>query len=185
MIQECIQGGALFGVVLIKEGVEALGPLPEPHHIGCIAEIAQLQSLQDGRMNLVAIGRQRFQILSLHHDRPYLRAIVEQFPLEANPDEGAAAAGKRLIPQLEEYLAMLSTAGNVVFDISALPVKHLPIWQRLFYRFRTSRSRIFLRRQVSMRYWRSYMNSIAVSCRCYVSCCRRTTHHRRVQCHFL
>lgn len=122
MIQECMQGGALFGVVLIKEGVEALGPLPEPHRIGCIAEIAQIQSLQDGRMNLVAVGRQRFQILSLHRDRPYLRAVVEQFPLEANPAQGTAEATQRLLPRVEEYLAMLSAAGDVGFDISALPV---------------------------------------------------------------
>lgn len=121
MIQECVQSGEPFGVVLIKEGVEAMGPLAEPHRVGCTAEIAQVQALKDGRMNIVAVGRQRFQIVSLHYDRPYLRGTVEQYPLDATPDRDTAIVSRRLRPWLEEYLALLSVAGDVEFDVSSLP----------------------------------------------------------------
>lgn len=121
MIRECIESEQPFGVVLIKEGVEALGPLAEPHQVGCTAELAQVQALDDGRMNILAIGRERFQILSLHHDRPYLRGTVDHFPLDVTLNRNTAALSERLIPWVEEYLTLLSIAGDVDFDTRALP----------------------------------------------------------------
>lgn len=121
MIKACIDDKQPFGVVLIKEGVEAMGPLAEPHLVGCTAEIAQAQSLKDGRLNILAVGRERFQILSLHYDQPYLRGTVESYPLEASYSEDAQRAGRRLRPWVESYLALLSEAGDVDFDTSSLP----------------------------------------------------------------
>lgn len=120
MITQCLDDQRPFGVVLIKEGVEALGPLAEPHAIGCTAEIAQVQSLEDGRMNILAVGRERFQIVSLHDDRPYLRGTVETFPLETAHGD-AHQAGTRLRPWVESYVGLLSEAGDVDFDTSSLP----------------------------------------------------------------
>jgi Lon protease-like protein len=121
MIHECRQSGQPFGVVLIKEGVEALGPLAQPHRVGCTAEIAQLQTLNDGRMDILAVGRERFQIVSLSYDQPYLQGTVEQFPLTATLNRDTVLVSTRLRPWLEEYLGLLSTAGDVEFDASSLP----------------------------------------------------------------
>jgi uncharacterized protein len=81
MINRVLAGNSIFGVVLIKTGTEALGPVAQPHRIGCIARITHVEPLSDGRMNLTAIGENRFQILSLSHDRPYLYGFVDNFPL--------------------------------------------------------------------------------------------------------
>lgn len=121
MIRNCVETGQQFGVVLIKEGVEALGPLAEPHQVGCTAELAQVQTLDDGRLNVLAIGRERFQILSLTRDQSYLRGAVAPYPLEVNLDQDTAAAGDRLRPWVEEYLALLSMAGDGDFDATGLP----------------------------------------------------------------
>jgi len=48
MINLCLLEKRPFGVVLIRNGMEALGPLAEPFHIGCTAEIAHVQHLDDG-----------------------------------------------------------------------------------------------------------------------------------------
>ena len=40
LIGKCLQERQPFGVVLIKKGIEALGPLAEPHHIGCTAFVS-------------------------------------------------------------------------------------------------------------------------------------------------
>jgi len=121
MIQECVQTEQPFGVALIKDGVEAMGPLAEPHRVGCTAEIAQVQSLKGGRMNIVAVGRERFQIISLHYEQPYLKGLVEAYPLDEDEDKDTAIVSRRLRPWLEEYLGLLSAAGDVDFDISSLP----------------------------------------------------------------
>ncbi len=121
MFQECIDTGQEFGVVLIKEGVEAQGPLAEPHQVGCTAELAQVQALDDGHLNIVALGRERFHILSLHRDRPYLRGTVDRYPLQVTRDGDTVSAGDRLRPWVEEYLTLLSLAGDVDFDTTGLP----------------------------------------------------------------
>ena len=76
MIEQCIQNDEPFGVVLIHKGTEASGPLAEPHPIGCTAQITQVERLDDGRMNILAVGGERFQIRSLNLFEPYLVGTV-------------------------------------------------------------------------------------------------------------
>ena len=56
MIAKCLAGDRTFGVVLIKHGSEALGPLAEPYSIGCTARIIESQSLGEGRMEITTVG---------------------------------------------------------------------------------------------------------------------------------
>jgi len=81
MLQEALGRNRTFGVVLIKEGVEAFGSTPEPFQVGCQAAIRKIQPLQDGRFNLLAVGQQRFRITSLTQVEPFLKGQVEPFPL--------------------------------------------------------------------------------------------------------
>ena len=68
MIADCIRDERPFGVVLIAEGA-AEGDTPvTPHAIGCTAEITQVQPLDDGRMLIVSVGRERFRIVRLRYD---------------------------------------------------------------------------------------------------------------------
>lgn len=70
MIGECAAGGLEFGVVLARGG----GIL----RTGCSAEVAQVvKRYEDGRMDIVSVGRRRFEIRSLDTERAYLRAEVE------------------------------------------------------------------------------------------------------------
>lgn len=120
MIDTCLDTKQPFGVVLIRRGVEAMGPLAEPHMVGCTAEIAQVESLVDDRLNILAVGRDRFRIVSLHQEKAYLTGTVEAFPLDAEePDSWRSV--RRLRPWVEEYLHLLSEAGDVEFEASDLP----------------------------------------------------------------
>ena len=76
MIGRCMEERSPFGVVLIRSG-EEVGAAAEPHDIGTTARIASVQRLEDGRMNLVALGEQRFRILQLDNSGPYLAGDVE------------------------------------------------------------------------------------------------------------
>src|SRR5215216_2373888 len=55
MIGTCAVTDNLFGVCLIKEGVEVGGPA-EPFEIGTVARIAEIERMPDGRMNLMTFG---------------------------------------------------------------------------------------------------------------------------------
>lgn len=121
MINECVENKTPFGVVLIEEGIEALGPLAQPHLIGTMAQITQVQRLPFGRMNILAVGRERFKIKSLDNQRAYLSGDVEPFPLMDDNPRRSVWNGNRLRPLVNQYLNALEKAGQVQFDESQIP----------------------------------------------------------------
>lgn len=122
MIQNCLDKDQAFGVVLIRRGVEAMGPLAEPYPIGTSAKITETQRLKDGRMNIVATGQERFRILSLDKDAlPYLVGQVAPYPLHGDDPASLAVSGKRLSYWVRRYLRMLEQAGNTQLDLNKMP----------------------------------------------------------------
>lgn len=120
MINLCISEGRPFGVVLIQSGHE-VGATAEPQPIGCTAQIAQVQPLEGGRMNLIAIGQERFEIQSLNYEQPYLMGTVEALALVETTTADLEPLTHRLSGQLVEYLEVLSVLGQAEFDIEQLP----------------------------------------------------------------
>jgi len=121
MIGKCLQERRAFGVVLIRKGAEALGPLPEPDHVGCTAFITQVERLHQGRMNIGVIGRQRFRIVELNTELPYLRGQVEHYPLQQGDQEAESRLADRLRPWVVRYLDDLSRLGDVELKTDQLP----------------------------------------------------------------
>jgi len=122
LIETCIQDHKPFGVVLIHQGQEALGPLAEPHMVGCSAEIVHVRRLEDGQMNIVVLGQERFRIFSL--DRvtfPYLMGTVGEFPLAIGTPDELAEVGDRLRPWVKRFIQTLLEAGGTRFDLNQLP----------------------------------------------------------------
>jgi len=121
MIQLCLQRRQPFGVVLIKHGLETLGPLAEPYYIGCSARILESEPLSDGRMNILALGQKRFRILSLDYSQTYLVGTVELYPLDQGTPGLLQRSGKRLQPWIKRYMNILSEASDVNLDPQHLP----------------------------------------------------------------
>ncbi len=121
MMDECLRTQGPFGVVLIRKGVEALGPLAKPHTVGCSAQIIQVEHLDAGRMNITAVGMERFRIHSLYRDLPYLVGEVEEFPLQQAGAQGMKLAVDRLQPWVLRYLQTLAAAGDVQVAADDLP----------------------------------------------------------------
>lgn len=121
MINECSEERKPFGVVLIKSGEEALGSLAVPHDIGCTAQITDIQHLQFGRMNIVAMGQQRFRINKITQEHPYLLGDVEFFSPDNDNDEISQYYSKQLRPLIIRYLKILSEAGEIQFDPDHIP----------------------------------------------------------------
>jgi Lon protease-like protein len=88
MVGACLKAQAAgsgqqeFGVVLTKE--------QEMHTVGCSARIVNLtRKYEDGRMDILTVGKRRFEILLTNEEKSYLRAAVEFFD-----DEGADTPGE-------------------------------------------------------------------------------------------
>ncbi|MEK6256198.1 MAG: LON peptidase substrate-binding domain-containing protein [Chloroflexota bacterium] len=121
MIRECLEENEPFGVVLIKNGHEADGPLAEPHLVGCSARIMQAKNLTNGRMKIVAIGEQRFEVQALDHELEYLRADVEFYAMDIDDDALVQASGDHLRPLVKRYLDILNQANVVTGALNSLP----------------------------------------------------------------
>lgn len=120
MIARCYGEGQPFGVALIRSGRE-VGGKAEPFMVGCTAAITELEPLPDGRMNIVAVGKERFVAQSFKYDQPYLVGMVDTFPLAEKEPERLEATGRRLRPWVEHYLRTLATASETRFDLQQLP----------------------------------------------------------------
>lgn len=76
MINECLSEKSPFGVVLIRQGRE-VGDSADPFEVGTTAYITQVQRLDNGRMNLLTAGGERFRVLEMLRTAPYASAQVE------------------------------------------------------------------------------------------------------------
>ncbi len=71
MVRDVMLSDSEFGVVLAREG----GVL----NIGCTARVDRIiRQFEDGKVDLVAVGQQRFRILAIDSERSYLRAEIEE-----------------------------------------------------------------------------------------------------------
>ncbi|MGJ3238984.1 MAG: LON peptidase substrate-binding domain-containing protein [Anaerolineae bacterium] len=128
MINECIDTQQPFGVVLIEDGRVEGGAMAKPHMIGTTAHISQVQRLAYGRMNILAVGRDRFRINQLDMTaRSFLTGDVDLLPLVRPDDAMLSHYIDRLQPLLERYLTSLSEAGQVKFDSEQFPTDPMSI----------------------------------------------------------
>ena len=75
MIGSCIEQDEPFGVLLIREGNE-VGDPAEPHSVGTTARVSQVQRLQEGRLNILTRGENRFELLETVQTAPHLVGLV-------------------------------------------------------------------------------------------------------------
>lgn len=105
MIRDCLDGGTTFGVVAIREGRE-VGAAAEPHSVGTLAQLRNIEELPDGRYDIGVVGASRFRIDALSHTRPYLTGAVTY--LQDAPASGdAQALAGRVAAGFREYAAAM------------------------------------------------------------------------------
>jgi Lon protease-like protein len=84
MVAECLENKKAFGVVRAKEN-EGVAD------IGCTAEIVEVSKrYQDGRMDILTRGRERFEVMRVDQERAFLRAevaYIQDEPGKARPED--------------------------------------------------------------------------------------------------
>jgi Lon protease-like protein len=121
MVKFCLEHDSRFGVVLIKQGVEAWGAIAQPFSVGCIARISNYEKLSQGRYNLWAIGEERIEILDLKHDLPYLVGSVRNYPLQTHAPAKVFELMRSLQPWVERYLRALAQGEEMEKVIQQIP----------------------------------------------------------------
>jgi Lon protease-like protein len=125
MMSECLSGDKPFGIVQFDG--KAI------HSAGCMARITEvLHRYEDGRMDIMTRGGQRFFVKELFEEKPYTEARVVFFDdedvVEATDAADAMAAVRAMLKELEESgflsdpidAAALSDPKALSFAIAAL-----------------------------------------------------------------
>jgi Lon protease-like protein len=113
MIGRCLAHDETFGVVLILEGEEVGGEVI-PRRFGTEAAIIASERSKDGRYDIVAEGRRRFEFVGLDKSRAYLRADVEF--LDDPLGEDAELLADTVAHLVEGVVQALEAHGRVVVD---------------------------------------------------------------------
>ena len=113
MIKECLEQKKHFGIIRGKDETLAT--------IGCTAEIIHvLKTYPDGRMNILAEGKRRFEVLQLNQERSFLQAEI--FFLE---DESALAGKADIDTALRLHGEIMQLAGAQSEDVQAAEAAQL------------------------------------------------------------
>ena len=100
MVRVCIEGERPFGIVYASESRLA--------GVGTTATIERVvQRYEDGRLDIVAVGQGRFEIVEIHRDLSYLSADVRDVSDDAASDDGAARRSA-----IARHLKLLEMAGE-------------------------------------------------------------------------
>lgn len=99
MTRECLEEKREFGVVLAgKEGIAS---------VGCSAEIAKvIKQYEDGRSDILTMGRRRFRVQEVFDDKPYYQGRVEFLPEPAAQNDPHTA---------ERLLALYAEVHRLVY----------------------------------------------------------------------
>lgn len=101
----------LFGLSFFEPN-DAFSDKPEIGSVGCVAEVREAQTLEDGRVNILTSGVIRYRLLSyVEFDKPYLDAEVEFFE-DAKEDEGMLKAAA------DEVFGLFERIAKAAFDLS-------------------------------------------------------------------
>jgi len=111
MIGECLKaqssgfGRQDFGVVWRKG--------PEISNVGCSAQVVSVtRKYEDGRMDILTVGKRRFEILLTNEEKSYLRASVEFFNDEGSDTPGDTEA-QNAIRLFQEVMRKLHQASEM------------------------------------------------------------------------
>jgi Lon protease-like protein len=121
MIRRCLAEDVPFGVVLIRSGQE-VGAEAEPHGVGTMARIIESTHLPNGTMNIITVGVERFRILRLIHDQPYLRGEVESLPMaEIEDSQVVVELAERVRSKVQRYIELIAEAAGLQIQLEQMP----------------------------------------------------------------
>lgn len=112
-----------FGIVCTPAGVSERS-LPTGL-AGCVAEVTEVESFDDGRSNIMIVGRERFALEGIAVDAaPYLVADVVPLPDIAAP---GGLVLSLLADELRSHFARVVTAVHVLADDPTAALPELPV----------------------------------------------------------
>lgn len=128
MIKECLATDQAFGVVLAKSK-QAQSPnvadlyCDDLYEVGTTARITAVENLEEGRMNLITVGQERFVIKDVYPSSyDFLMGRVDPFPFQdENDSQQVTVLAQKLRPMVRQYINHLADASGEDLSNATLP----------------------------------------------------------------
>jgi Lon protease-like protein len=120
MVNDCLDGDALFGVAAIRHGPEVGGPAL-PYDVGTTARIVGVERHSEDLLFITTTGEDRFRIRRLVHGKPYLLGEVEPYPLSEPEMPGINELVAAQMALLSPYLELLSQVSELQIQTQRVP----------------------------------------------------------------
>lgn len=121
----------LFGLSYFDPNVFGAGERPEVGHVGCATEVVEVQTMPDGRSNILTVGVVRYRVTEyVESGDPYLVARVEFFEDEEGDD---AVLRKRAGEVAEMFTRIARAMRSINEERGALPELPLGEPERLSF----------------------------------------------------
>lgn len=105
MISNCLNSDKQLGIVYLKDNQCA--------DVGTKAEIIDVEKLEDGKMNILAEGKNRFKILDFVKEEPYHQALIESYDdLNLNIDDKVKVTINKIRELSVKALALYDSISN-------------------------------------------------------------------------
>ncbi len=99
----------LFVIVTIREGYEVGNhEARSMYRTGCLMQLTQAEPYDDGRYDVVAVGRNRVRVVSTDASEPFLRAEVQSQDGAEEPSPDTAREAARALAVFGDYRAAVS-----------------------------------------------------------------------------
>ena len=120
MINECLAGNCDFGVLMSGAGTADDG-LVIGQAVGTSARITHVERLEDGRMDILTTGMQRFRVLQLLRTKPYMIGRVEGFPLADADSPQVTELTSQVAALFTQYLRLAGEVLGNLIQIGTMP----------------------------------------------------------------
>jgi Lon protease-like protein len=128
MVKRCLETDQLFGVVLAKTK-QAQTPnvanlfVDDVYSVGTIARITAVEHLKDDRMNLIAVGQERFVIKEIRASGDdFIIGQVDPFPMRTGGDPAIIdGMVQKLRPMVQQYIDHLADASGEDLSGATIP----------------------------------------------------------------
>ena len=124
MLRTALEGDRRFGVVRWDPETKSMA------QIGCCAEILQCQTEEDDRSNIITLGQQRFRVLDIVRQAPFITGMVawvEDDPTDEDMTPIAADVQQALRDVVDLSSKLLGNNTTLPDDLPDLP-RELSFW---------------------------------------------------------
>ena len=124
MINTVLEGDKKFGVLLWNPSIS------KSVNVGCVTEIGEVVKLKDGRLNIMTVGLQRFRIVEIVKQLPYLVGKVEWLD-DSIADAEVLDVGGQVDKSLREVVGLankLTRKENIVPEDLPTDPLYLSYW---------------------------------------------------------